>query len=69
MVLLLAEQELVLVVLLLAELESHLVALRYLEESGYSCKEIPHVQGRECIREVSGTSGETRDRESMGDRL
>ena len=49
--LLLAERELVLVVLLLAERESHVVALRYLEESGCSCKEIPRVRGRECIWE------------------
>ena len=69
MVLQLAEQESVLVVLLLAELESRLVALHYLEVSECFCKEIPCVRGCGCIWEASGTSGDTRDRGWMGGRL
>ena len=41
----------VLVVLLPAELESHLVVLHNLEELECFCKEIPRVRGREYTRE------------------
>ena len=62
MVLLLAERESVLVVLLPAELGFRLVVLRYLEEPECFCKEIPRVRGHECIRGELYISGETRDR-------